>query len=87
MLAVTGMRFGEALRLDRGDIDHEHDLLVVRDSKFGKSRELALHPSTITVLTYCTAHLAFKRIVDDAGLQPRSAGSGALARKQQRQGR
>ncbi len=68
------MRFGEALRLERGDIDHEHDLLVVRDSKFGKSRELALHPSTITRLTYCTAHLAFKRIVDHAGLQPRSAG-------------
>ncbi len=102
LLAVTGMRIGEALRLDRGDIDHEHDLLVVRDSKFGKSRELALYPSTITALrrylrrrdrpvpaeptaavftsatgtrlTYCTAHLAFKRIVDHAGLQPRSAG-------------
>jgi len=50
VLAVTGMRVGEAIRLDRGDIDHEHELLVVRDSKFGKSRELALHPSTITAL-------------------------------------
>ena len=50
VLAVTGMRIGEAIRLDRSDIDHEHKLLVVRDSKFGKSRELALHPSTITAL-------------------------------------
>ena len=50
VLAVTGMRIGEAIRLDRSDIDHEHELLVVRDSKFGKSRELALHPSTITAL-------------------------------------
>jgi len=47
LLAVTGMRIGEAIRLDRNDIDHEHELLVVRDSKFGKSRELALHPSTL----------------------------------------
>jgi len=46
LLACTGMRIGEAIRLDRADIDHEHELLVVRDSKFGKSRELALDPST-----------------------------------------
>lgn len=50
LLAATGMRVGEAIRLDRGDIDYEHGLLVVRDSKFGKSRELALHPSTIAAL-------------------------------------
>jgi len=101
LLAVTGMRIGEAIRLDRGDIDHEHELLIVRDSKFGKSRELALHPSTLrelrrylrrrdrpvpaeataalftsaagTRLTYCNVHLAFKRIAQHAGLQPRSA--------------
>ncbi len=29
LLAVTGMRIGEAIRLDRGDIDHEHELLIV----------------------------------------------------------
>ena len=46
LLAVTGMRIGEAIRLDRSDIDYEHELLVVRDTKFGKSRELALHHST-----------------------------------------
>jgi len=40
------MRIGEAIRLDRSDIDYEHELLVVRDTTFGKSRELALHPST-----------------------------------------
>jgi integrase len=50
LLAVTGMRIGEAIRLDRADIDCEHGLLVVRDSKFGKSRELALDPTTITAL-------------------------------------
>ncbi len=50
LLAVTGMRVGEAIRLDRGDLDLKHQLLVVRDSKFGKSRELPLHPSTIRAL-------------------------------------
>ena len=50
LLAVTGLRVGEAIRLDRGDLDTEHELLVVRDSKFGKSREVPLHPSTMRAL-------------------------------------
>jgi integrase len=50
LLAATGMRVGETIRLDRGDLDLKHDLLVVRDSKFGKSRELPLHPSTVRAL-------------------------------------
>jgi integrase len=48
LLAVTGMRIGEAIGLDRGDIDHARDTLTVRESKFGKSRELAVDPSTLT---------------------------------------
>ncbi len=52
LLAVTGMRIGEAIRLDRSDIDTEHGLLVVRDSKFGKSRELALDLTTIAALQH-----------------------------------
>jgi integrase len=50
LLAVTGLRVGEAIRLDRGDLDFTHELLVVRNSKFGKSREVPLHPSTILAL-------------------------------------
>lgn len=50
LLWVTGMRIGEALRLDRDDVDLTHGVLVVRDSKFGKSRELPLHHSTIAAL-------------------------------------
>jgi integrase/recombinase XerD len=50
LLAVTGMRIGEAIRLDRGDLDLEHARLVVRNSKFGKSRQLPLHPTTIQAL-------------------------------------
>lgn len=50
LLAVTGMRVGEAIALDRGDFDASHGLLIVRHGKFGKSRELPLHPSTADAL-------------------------------------
>lgn len=50
LLAVTGVRVGEAIRLDRGDLHTRHGLLVVHEAKFGKSRELVLHPSTVAAL-------------------------------------
>ena len=51
LLAVSGMRGGEAMRLDRGDLEYGSGLLVVRDAKFGKSRLVPLHPSTTGALT------------------------------------
>jgi integrase/recombinase XerD len=50
LLSVTGMRVGEAIRLDRDDVDLAHGVLRVRDTKFGKSRELPVHPSTVQAL-------------------------------------
>lgn len=50
LLAVSGMRVGEALRLTHGDVDLDRGLLTVRDTKFNKSREVALHASTASVL-------------------------------------
>ena len=50
LLAVTGMRVGEAIGLDRGDLDSEQGLLTIRHGKFGKSRQLPLHPSTVEAL-------------------------------------
>jgi integrase/recombinase XerD len=50
LLSVTGMRVGEAIRLDREDLDLQHARLTVRNSKFGKSRQLPLHPTTIAAL-------------------------------------
>lgn len=46
LLACTGLRIGEAIRLDRDDVDLEGPVLTIRDSKFGKSREVLLHEST-----------------------------------------
>ncbi len=50
LLWVTGMRIGEALRLDRDDVDLIGGILVVRKSKFGKSREIPVHDSTTAAL-------------------------------------
>ena len=50
LLAVTGMRVGEAIGLDRDDFDAINGLLTIRNAKFGKSRELPLHPSTVIAL-------------------------------------
>lgn len=50
LLTVTGMRIGEAIRLDRDDLDLEHGRLVIRNSKFGKSRQLPLHTTTTRAL-------------------------------------
>ncbi len=46
LLAVTGMRISEPLGLDRDDVDLTHGALTIRQTKFGKSRWLPIHPST-----------------------------------------
>ena len=46
LYAVTGMRCNEALQLDRSDVDLIHGVITVRNTKFGKSRYVPLHPTT-----------------------------------------
>ena len=46
LLAVTGMRVSEALKLDRQDVDLQEGILTIRRTKFGKSRLVPLHPSS-----------------------------------------
>ena len=50
LLAATGMRVSEALALDRGDVHCDRALLTVRSSKFGKSRHVPLHRTTVAAL-------------------------------------
>lgn len=50
LLAVTGLRVGEACGLDRADVDLPDLLLTVHDSKFGKHRLVPIHPSTAEAL-------------------------------------
>lgn len=50
LLWATGMRVSEALRLDDEDIDWDHQLVTVHGSKFGKSRHVPVHSTTLAAL-------------------------------------
>jgi integrase len=50
LLFTTGVRLGEALSLERGDLDPAAGLLTIRQAKFRKPRQLPLHPSAVAAL-------------------------------------
>ena len=56
LLASTGMRVGEAIHLDRTDLDQQEGVLTVRDAKFGKSREIPLHSTTLEAIEDYARH-------------------------------
>ena len=61
LLASTGLRSGEALRLDRSDVDLANGVLQIRKTKFRKDRLVPVHASTLTALRDYVRHrdLAF----------------------------
>ena len=50
LLLATGMRVNEALGLDRLDVDLKLGIVHIRRTKFGKSRYVPVHPSTVEAL-------------------------------------
>ena len=52
LYVATGLRTSEPLRLDRDDVDLVHGVLTIRDTKFGKSHYVPVHPSTQRALKY-----------------------------------
>lgn len=50
LLAVSGMRLGEALGLQRGDVDLTSGVLTIREGKFRRERLVPLHPSATAAL-------------------------------------
>ncbi len=56
LLYTTGLRIGEALALDVGDLDPKDRILTVREGKFGKSRALPLRESTVEALVRYIEH-------------------------------
>jgi integrase len=50
LLAVTGLRISEALAIRRADVDLKEGILTIRDTKFGKSRLVPLHPTSRCIL-------------------------------------
>ncbi|MDQ5841115.1 MAG: tyrosine-type recombinase/integrase [Chloroflexota bacterium] len=51
LLVVSGLRIGEAIALDRGDVDLTGGQVAITNAKFRKHRRLPLHPSTVAALT------------------------------------
>ncbi len=56
LLAVSGLRISEAIKLERQDVDFHQELLTIRQTKFNKSRLIPLHTSTRDVLTEYAEH-------------------------------
>jgi len=52
LLYTTGMRVGEAIGLQRTDVDWQHAVLTIHHAKFDKSRQIPLHPSTMMALQH-----------------------------------
>jgi integrase len=50
VLATSGLRIGETLALDRGDVDLEQGVLHIRDGKGRRHRDVPVHHTTTEVL-------------------------------------
>lgn len=66
LMAVTGIRGGEAIALDDEDFDPGRGLLLIRHAKLGRHRLLPLHPTTVTAVQSC------QQLRDQAFPRPRS---------------
>ena len=50
LLAVSGMRVGEAVGLDRDDVEFTAGVITIRQAKFDRTRLVPLHPTTTAAL-------------------------------------
>lgn len=74
LLAATGLRVGEAVGLHRDDVDVNQGMLTVRYTKFGKTRLVPLHISTLEALS------DYARRRDKLHPVPRTPGSSSANR-------
>ena len=56
LLATTGMRLGEALRLNQSDVSARDQEITIRFTKFGKSRVVPVHPTVADALEVYRRH-------------------------------
>ena len=52
LIACTGLRISEALALRNVDVDLKYGMLVIRRTKFAKSRQVPVHLSTVQALRH-----------------------------------
>jgi integrase/recombinase XerD len=82
LLAATGMRLGEAIKLDKADADLNDGVLTIRDGKFGLSRLVPVHPSVTSELReyaarrdrLCPSPAATRFFVSTVGTALRTSG-------------
>ncbi len=66
LLVSTGLRISEALRLNRDDVDLHQEILLVRKSKFRKSRYVPVHQKVCEELAnYATFRDQYLPVVQD----------------------
>jgi integrase len=67
LLACTGLRISEALKLNAADVDLEHGVLRIEKTKFKKSRLVPLHPTATRALRrYAQARYGQQPVCDDS---------------------
>ena len=50
LLASTGLRVSEAVALRNADVDLKYGTLIIEQTKFAKSHQVPMHPSTVEAL-------------------------------------
>ena len=81
LVAATGLRLSEALRLRCSDFDVSGGKLTIRQTKFCKSRLVPLHPTTIAALAqYLSARQRFTSAMPDAPLFVSTSGNALVER-------
>ena len=81
LIAATGLRVSEALRLQSADVDLDAGVLTVRQTKFAKSRLVPLHPTTVQALQqYLTLRQRHLPMVQDGPFLASARGT-ALAKR------
>lgn len=76
LLAVTGLRVGEAIGLDRSDVSFSDGLLTIRESKLDKSRAVPIHSTTVAALRrYLRQRSALSPDPDEPGFFVHPAGN------------
>lgn len=73
LIAATGLRVSEAVRLHNADVDLKAGVLTIQRTKFAKSRQVPLHPSTTEALR--RYRRVRERWADADGNQPFFVGS------------
>lgn len=86
LIASTGLRVSEAVHLLDADVDLKCGMLTIRQTKFAKSRQVPMHPSTVEALgQYRSQRNSYIKVIDETpffvGTRGRLLGHGLSLRQ------